>query len=42
MEEWYEYETTVAKEGLSKKYIISVITVVAFVIATIIIAANYC
>ena len=42
MEEWYEYETTVAKEGVSKKYIISVITVVAFVIATIIIAANNC
>jgi hypothetical protein len=42
MEEWYEYETTVAKEGVSKKCIISVITVVAFVIATIIIAANYC
>ena len=42
MEEWDEYETTVAKEGVSKKYTIAVITVAAIVLTTIIIAANYC
>jgi hypothetical protein len=41
MGKWYEYETTVAKECVCKKHIISVIAVIAFALVAIIIAANY-